>query len=277
MPEVHIAPPMAVPVTQYSDQRQHCTIASIWPRPLRSEEPHCRRTVNSDTGEVHNFGCTVYEVGPGSLTIRDAAEQVQLLTVYDSWQVRQLPAPAGQNNPIQPLPLHCRTIADALVKKWTGEPGGAQRPKSMGIMVIAGDKPTTAELQRMIASQNAYFQDRFDAAQMAWQQGNLRLIGAIERAAARWMNAHSKVEWYSMTNLQDMKECVSCGGSLPGTAIACPQPGCGDLLAKAIAGYWSETELKEKDEFLYKKMKDMQRREYDRNRKKAAAGDGSEE
>lgn len=140
----------------------------------------------------------------------------------------------------------------------------------MGIMVIDGDEPTAAELAQMVEAQQNFFQDRYNAGQEAWRSGALRQIGDIERIAARWLNLHTVAEWVNVTESSaQMRECISCGGSLTPTATSCPNSGCGDLLAKADSGYWSEAALKETDPYLFERLREFRSRRADRERKAA--------
>lgn len=263
MTETITLPPMAQPI-QVTDKRDSVVIASIWPRELRQEEPHCQYRVNDQTGEARIIYRTTYSLPASADSVNEAPSSVRLLQVFDSFQMRQMP---GKEERLENMPLHCRAIGAALVQRWTGEPSGANGASSMGLLVLEGREPTTQEVQRLITAQSNYFQERIIEAEEHWRTGQLKRIRDVERMAARWLNMHTKVEWYMMTALQDMKECLSCGGSLPQNALACPNPGCGDLIAKALAGYWSETELKERDPVIFAKLREMRAREKDRERK----------
>lgn len=261
---------MPVQLAAMQDRRQSVVIASIWPFPLESEEPHYRTEIDEQTGQPRTHAITQYAIPAGADNMREAAQKVRLLRVFDSYQLRRVPdAPLGGER-LDAMPLYCKDIAAGLVGKWTGEPLGAASGTSMGVMVLAGETPTDQEMQRMLASQNAYFQERFTNANQSWQQGKPSQIGVVERVAARWMNAHTRVEWYAMTDMKDMKECISCGGSLPVKAIACPNSGCGDLLGKALKGYFSEADLKHSDPYLYGRLVEVRTRQKDRERKEEA-------
>lgn len=268
MANVNVLPPMARPTIGPIDARMHVTIASIWFKPFQSEEPHYQMLVDDETGDTKIAGCTFYRIEGAGESIKDAASTVQLLKVYDSFHVHLVPTTIpGQRARSESLPLGCKAIADSLVEKWTNEPGGAARGNSMGMMVIAGDEPTTAEIQQMIKAQSAYCQGRINEAQQAWNQGHVSRIGEIERLSAKWMSAHTKMPWYQATDARDMKECLACGGSMPEKAIRCVN--CGDLLDMALKGYWSEPQLQEADPFLFERYKDVKVREADRERKRA--------
>lgn len=245
-----------------SDSRDSVVIASVWPKALTSEQPHCVRVRDSETGEIKIHGRTMYNIPAGSPSSQSAADSVQLLRVYDTFQMRTLP---GEEQEVQPLPISCRSAAQGLVQMWTGVANGAESGNSIGLLVLAGDEPTKDELTKLVAAQHAYFQERFVAAQSAYQKGNLNEIGEVERMAARWLNMHSRVEWYSMTDAAGVRECLGCGGSLNPTATTCKN--CGDLIDKALKGYWSETVMREQDPFLYERMMDVKRRAKDRDRK----------
>lgn len=267
-------PSMAAPLPtqQVVDRRSSVVIASIWPFELYTEEPHCQMRVNPKTGESRIIGMTEYRLPPGAPILSEASNQVQLLRVFDSFHMYQVPGTAaepGGPNRVDPLPLYCRAIADGLVGKWTGESNGASRGPSMGIMAISGDKPTVHEMQQLINAQTSYLQARYNEAQANWVQGRINQIGDIERAAAKWLMVHSKTEWFSSTDIQGMKECLGCGYSMPSSATTCKN--CGDLVDKALKGYWSDAELKAKDPDLHRRMTEIRGREAARSKNQNAS------
>jgi hypothetical protein len=185
-----------------------------------------------------------------------------LLPVYDTFTIiRDTTVNSDKDN--QALrPVYCDGIAADLLRVWTQDAPGNASGSAPGIMMLAGDKPTQAELDYLVERQTAYFRWLVRAADEYHIKGDGRFITEDHRRALRWLGSEDR-QWYRQINTVMLKRCVACAEEINDMATVCKH--CSTNLVK----FWRESGVEptaEEDRGVFEFM----RRQKERNAAVAA-------
>ncbi len=204
-PNIAHAPTRPVEVVPELQQvsRHYCTICSIYPGPLRKR--------------VRHNGITIYEM-PAAVRGSYSA-----LTVYDTQEWCSRPDPTNGAQHWMPMPIPARVVADDLVATWAGDTLGKKSGFAPGIDIIAGDKPTAAELKSLRDRQTALFDWYVKDAHGKHTRGQTNEITDIHRLAAKELldKGVERLPWYPNTLFADVKDCVACGKQIEAKSKVC--------------------------------------------------------
>lgn len=190
------------------------TICSIFPLQLGPE----RRPYGPDRTKG---GMSLFSIAAAT-----TEQPYQLLTVTDCWQRVRVweHEPDAMDDDWRPVEIPVEQIAADLVTVWTGgqvisrESGGTP-----GVMQIAGEEPTKAELKRLHDVQTRFFNSLFQqgnhlAADL--QNNGPKYITPLHRLAAKWL--HKEPVWAKDIDPSEIQACPACMSKISSLASICP-------------------------------------------------------
>lgn len=118
-------------------------------------------------------------------------------------------------------PIFADAVARCLVNEWTNGMIGQESGASPGIWI--GDKPSMddSDYRAARARQEALFRWFVNSAHELYQTGRRNEIGAIHRAAAKWLGVEN-VPWLEELKQEVLAECPHCVTRIPARATVCP-------------------------------------------------------
>jgi hypothetical protein len=119
-----------------------------------------------------------------------------------------------------PHPIPCSLVASCLCQSWASDAVQSDGSAGPGIMVIADDKPTPAELEQVRERQTVYFRRLINDAHTMYSKGNVKDISDLHRVGAKWMGANN-LPWLPKIEQVEMKLCVGCGNEIRKVALRC--------------------------------------------------------
>lgn len=201
------------------------TIASVFPRELKAE-----RHYNP-------------EMSGGRFIFRlEGAPKGQFRTIglSDCWeQVQNANSRIGAPEFDATIVL-VENIAQCLLKEWATNIAGTRTGKRPGIMLIAGEQPTEAELATLNAMQATYFDGLIQEGDGLAAKHDFKSISELHRDAAKW-RGHDAAWVTNLGEGQEKKECIHCAEKILARANFCrycrqAQPGFeGSPVAESVA------------------------------------------
>jgi len=149
------------------------------------------------------------------------------LQIFDMFQraqdIEQSAATGRHQNSAYPVKVE--TLANDMIQHWAVQRVGTNAGFRPGIMIIAGDEPTTEELDFLDAQQRGYFEGLYQEAKDYSAQDQHKKIGEFHRAAALWLG-HNNEPWAANVGAsKDWKECDKCYKHIDARATWCSECG----------------------------------------------------
>lgn len=144
------------------------------------------------------------------------------LTIPDCWELIETDQGKIGNMSRRPELVRCEDIVGCLLSEWAINIGGTRTGHRPGIMRIAGDAPTEAELVQLNAMQAAYFDGLIHEGNGLAAQHDWKNISSLHRLAA--VSRGHEAAW--VTNLgegKEKKECFYCASKIEARAKFCKE------------------------------------------------------
>lgn len=276
MPSTAASPVATAPIHQggwgmfpsIASARNHITVCSVAPFRLYAVYPHMRPLTPEEAEEASrhlSLGARAPQFAMRTEYVIPAVEKgsFAVLPVYDTAQYCMTANPS--DDVIQmPAPIGCDLVAAALVKDFahSGVSVAAEGGQcALGVGVIAGDEPTSGEIERLINQQALYFTSLVAAGDEHWMNREFHQIGNINRIAAKWLGVDpEKHEWIGvhMAEMRNVARCLLCGETVKAGAIRCKHCG-GDLMGYCIDNEIKAAEIKEYDPELAQRIENRRK------------------
>lgn len=106
-------------------------------------------------------------------------------------------------------PVPAQVVAENLVNAWSARMIGAREGLTAGVMIIAGETPTTAEIEEVKNRQEAYFRQLISIADDFETKGERHNITDLHRVAANWMGVQGRA-WAKPLRETRYVPCPNC-------------------------------------------------------------------
>lgn len=185
------------------------TIASVFPLERKAQRDYHPEMDGGRTGFV-------LEAAPKG--------EFRTLKLTDCWE-RIVSDESQVSNPVfVPRLVKVDTIAACLLKEWAINIAGTRTGRRPGIMVIAGDTPTEAEMKTLTEMQAAYFDGLINEASAFAAKHDWKSIDELHRVAAKWRG--HEAEWVNdLGQKAERKECFYCAEKIMARAKVCKECG----------------------------------------------------